>query len=36
MPQLQDVSERLHAATGWRVRPAAGLLHPRAFLNGVA
>jgi phenylalanine-4-hydroxylase len=35
VPQLADVNKRLEA-TGWRIRPAAGLLHPRAFLNGLA
>lgn len=36
VPQLADVDALLHEATGWRIRPAAGLLHPRAFLNGLA
>ena len=36
VPQLADVDARLEAATGWRIRPAPGLLHPRAFLNGLA
>lgn len=36
VPQLADVNKRLEEATGWRIRPAAGLLHPRAFLNGLA
>lgn len=26
----------LEAETGWRIRPVAGLLHPRDFLNGLA
>ena len=26
----------LQAQTGWQVRPVAGLLHPRDFLNGLA
>lgn len=36
IPQLQDVHELLQAATGWSVRPVAGLMHPRDFLNGLA
>lgn len=36
IPQLQDVSETLRAATGWQLRPVAGLMHPRDFLNGLA
>lgn len=36
VPQLQDISETLKAATGWQVRPVAGLMHPRDFLNGLA
>ena len=26
----------LRAQTGWQIRPVAGLLHPRDFLNGLA
>ena len=36
VPQLQEVHERLQAATGWSLRPVAGLMHPRDFLNGLA
>ena len=36
VPQLRDVSETLERATGWRVRPVAGLMHPRDFLAGLA
>lgn len=36
VPQLQDISDTLSSATGWRIRPVAGLLHPRDFLAGLA
>ncbi|KAL6779744.1 AAH1 [Auxenochlorella protothecoides x Auxenochlorella symbiontica] len=36
VPQLQEVSEFLRARSGWQIRPVAGLLHPRDFLNGLA
>jgi phenylalanine-4-hydroxylase len=36
IPQLQDMSDVLQATTGWRIRPVAGLMHPRDFLNGLA
>lgn len=36
VPQLQEMSDALTAATGWRIRPVAGLMHPRHFLAGLA
>ncbi|KAL3160002.1 hypothetical protein ABBQ38_010389 [Trebouxia sp. C0009 RCD-2024] len=36
VPQLEDMSRILKSATGWQIRPVAGLLHPRDFLNGLA
>jgi len=36
VPQLEDMSAIIHQRTGWRIRPVAGLLHPRDFLNGLA
>ncbi|GBF97155.1 chloroplast phenylalanine hydroxylase [Raphidocelis subcapitata] len=36
IPQLQDISDALTAASGWKIRPVAGLMHPRDFLNGLA
>ncbi|NP_001413512.1 phenylalanine 4-monooxygenase, chloroplastic isoform X1 [Physcomitrium patens] len=36
IPQLQELSEVLERSTGWHIRPVAGLLHPRDFLNGLA
>eukprot|EP00884_Botryococcus_braunii_P008605 jgi/Botrbrau1/17746/Bobra.0127s0010.2 len=36
VPQLQNLSDILRERTGWQIRPVAGLLHPRDFLNGLA
>ncbi|KAL0053014.1 hypothetical protein WJX82_011490 [Trebouxia sp. C0006] len=36
VPQLEDMSRILKDTTGWQIRPVAGLLHPRDFLNGLA
>lgn len=36
IPQLEELSQVLLGRTGWQIRPVAGLLHPRDFLNGLA
>jgi phenylalanine-4-hydroxylase len=36
VPQLEDLSAVLTRATGFQIRPVAGLLRPRDFLNGLA
>ncbi|GLJ38766.1 hypothetical protein SUGI_0790350 [Cryptomeria japonica] len=36
IPQLEELSQITGHHTGWKIRPVAGLLHPRQFLNGLA
>lgn len=32
--QLEDISQFIKNQTGWQIRPVAGLMDPRDFLNG--
>jgi len=36
IPQLREVSERVHAISGFRLEPVAGLVQPRVFLENLA
>ncbi|GMH42692.1 hypothetical protein BSKO_10611 [Bryopsis sp. KO-2023] len=36
VPQLEEITSVLRTMTDWQVRPVAGLMHPRDFLNGLA
>jgi phenylalanine-4-hydroxylase len=36
IPQLDDISKYLMSKTGWRLKPAGGMLSQREFLNGLA
>eukprot|EP00945_MAST-04E_sp_MAST-4E-sp1_P002624 g2624.t1 len=36
IPQVRDISDFLTRSTGWKMRPVAGLLSARNFLNGLA
>jgi phenylalanine-4-hydroxylase len=36
IPQLRDINERVHAISGFRLEPVAGLVQPRVFLENLA
>jgi phenylalanine-4-hydroxylase len=36
IPQLREVSDRVHAISGFRLEPVAGLVQPRVFLESLA
>ena len=36
IPQLREVSEKVHAISGFRLEPVAGLVQPRVFLENLA
>lgn len=36
IPQLQEVNEYLQASTGWRIKPANGIVSQRQYLNMLA
>jgi phenylalanine-4-hydroxylase len=36
IPQLQEVSEKLHIMTGFRQEPVGGLVHPKTFHSALA
>jgi len=36
IPQLREVNERVHAISGFRLEPVAGLVQPRVFLENLA
>src|SRR2546428_5307678 len=36
IPQLRKVNERVHAISGFRLEPVAGLVQPRVFLENLA
>src|SRR5207245_4144210 len=36
IPQLRQVNEKVHAISGFRLEPVAGLVQPRVFLENLA
>jgi phenylalanine-4-hydroxylase len=36
IPQLQEVSDRIHPLSGFRLEPVGGLVHPKVFLSTLA